>query len=166
LEGLAIEDADIFYGHLGLFCRHLVYFIDIWSILQTFGILYRHLVYFVVIWYILSRVGKLCQEISGNPCWATRTHSFSGWQNIRRVRGANRRLLRLGLRPGADSINQCRPVVTAKLVKFYCETAGLTFDEVIHSNRMSQMNVFQGLGHPCVPFNYVHTSEYWAARHW
>jgi hypothetical protein len=38
---------------------------------------------------------------------------------------------------------------------FYCETDGLTLDEVIDSNRMSQMNVFQKLGHPYIPFNYI-----------
>jgi hypothetical protein len=32
----------------------------------------------------------------------------------------------------------------------YCETAGLTLEEVINSNRMPQMNVFRGLGHPYV----------------
>jgi hypothetical protein len=37
----------------------------------------------------------------------------------------------------------------------YCETAELTFNEVIDWNRMSQMNVFQGLGHPYIPFNYI-----------
>jgi hypothetical protein len=37
---------SVFYGHL-------VYFTDIWSILQTFGLFYRHLVYFTDIWYIL-----------------------------------------------------------------------------------------------------------------
>jgi hypothetical protein len=37
----------------------------------------------------------------------------------------------------------------------YCETAGLTFDKAIDSNRMSQMNVFQKLGHPYSPFDYI-----------
>jgi hypothetical protein len=32
--------------------KMLVYFIDIWSILWSFGIFYRHFVYFVVIWYV------------------------------------------------------------------------------------------------------------------
>jgi hypothetical protein len=44
--------------HLGNFWRVLqwemvVYFMNIWSILQSFVILYGHLVYFVKIWYIL-----------------------------------------------------------------------------------------------------------------
>jgi hypothetical protein len=46
LEGLAVEDVGIFYGHL-------VYFMAIWYILWPFGIFYGHLVYFVAIWYIL-----------------------------------------------------------------------------------------------------------------
>jgi hypothetical protein len=33
-----MEDVGIFYGHL-------VYFMDIWSILWTFGLFYGHLVY-------------------------------------------------------------------------------------------------------------------------
>jgi hypothetical protein len=37
----------------------------------------------------------------------------------------------------------------------YCETDGLTFNEVIDSNRMSQMNVFRGLGHPYMPSDYI-----------
>jgi hypothetical protein len=42
-------------------------FMDIWSILQTFGIVCDHLVYVVVIWNIFSRFGMLNQEKSGNP---------------------------------------------------------------------------------------------------
>jgi hypothetical protein len=42
-----------------------------------------------------------------------------------------------------------------QVTTFYCETAGLAFDKVIDSNRMSQMNVFQKLGHPCIPFDYI-----------
>jgi hypothetical protein len=40
LEGLAMEDYGIFYGHL-------VYFMDTWSILQPFGIFYGHSAHFV-----------------------------------------------------------------------------------------------------------------------
>jgi hypothetical protein len=47
----------------------LVFFIDIWYILQPFGILYGHLAYFVVIWYIFPRFGLFYQEKSGNPGW-------------------------------------------------------------------------------------------------
>jgi hypothetical protein len=46
LEGLAMEDIGIFYGHL-------VYFEAIWYILRQFGIICGHLVYFAAIWYIL-----------------------------------------------------------------------------------------------------------------
>jgi hypothetical protein len=53
LEGLAMEDVGIFYGHL----------VD----LRPFDILYRHLLYFVVIWYIFPRFGVLYHEKSGNP---------------------------------------------------------------------------------------------------
>jgi hypothetical protein len=53
LEGLALENLGIFYGHL-------VYFTAIGNILW-------HLVYFVVIWYIFPRFGILDQEKSGNP---------------------------------------------------------------------------------------------------
>jgi hypothetical protein len=45
LEGLAIENVGIFYGHL-------VYFKAVWSILWPFGIFYDHLIYFMAIWYI------------------------------------------------------------------------------------------------------------------
>jgi hypothetical protein len=38
---------------LVFFYGHLVYFTDIWSILQTFSLFYSHLVYFIEIWYIL-----------------------------------------------------------------------------------------------------------------
>jgi hypothetical protein len=45
----------------------LVYFMDIWSILQPIDIFYGHLVYFVVICYIFPHVGILYEEKSGNP---------------------------------------------------------------------------------------------------
>jgi hypothetical protein len=35
-----------------------------------------------------------------------------------------------------------------------CETTGLTLDKVIDSSNMSQMNVFQGLGHSYIADNY------------
>jgi hypothetical protein len=66
LEGVAIEDVGIFYGHLA-------YFTSVRYILWAFGIFYGHLVYFMVIWYILwalgifFRFGMLYQEKSGNP---------------------------------------------------------------------------------------------------
>jgi hypothetical protein len=41
LESLAMQDVGVFYGHL-------VYFMDIWYILQLFDIFYGHLLYFVV----------------------------------------------------------------------------------------------------------------------
>jgi hypothetical protein len=53
LEGIAIEDVGIFYGHL-------VYFTAIWCISKPFGIFYGNLVYF-------SRFGMLYQGKSGNP---------------------------------------------------------------------------------------------------
>jgi hypothetical protein len=37
----------------------LIYFMDIWNILQTFGIYYDHLVHFVFIWYIFSGLGNI-----------------------------------------------------------------------------------------------------------
>jgi hypothetical protein len=40
LEGLAMEDVDIFYGHLAYFTGHLVYFIAIWYNLCPFGTFY------------------------------------------------------------------------------------------------------------------------------
>jgi hypothetical protein len=54
LEGLAMEDVAVFYGHA-------------WSILRSFVRFYGHLAQFVVIWYTLSRFGILYQEKSGNP---------------------------------------------------------------------------------------------------
>jgi hypothetical protein len=57
LEGLAMDDVGMFYGHL-------VYFMAIWYILWLFGIFYGYLVYFMVIlvylmviWYILWLFG-------------------------------------------------------------------------------------------------------------
>jgi hypothetical protein len=45
----------------------------------------------------------------------------------------------------------------------YCETAGLTLEKVIDSNRMSQMNAFQSFGHPYISDNYIRNSR--AERH-
>jgi hypothetical protein len=53
LEGLRMENAGIFYGHLE-------YFTVIWYILWPFCNV-------VLIWYIFPRFGLLCQEKSGNP---------------------------------------------------------------------------------------------------
>jgi hypothetical protein len=53
LEGLAMKDAGVFYGHL-------VHFTVFCYILWTFGIVRGNLVYF-------SRFGSLYQEKSGNP---------------------------------------------------------------------------------------------------
>jgi hypothetical protein len=53
LEGLALEDVGIFYGHL-------VHFMVFCYILWTLGIVPGNLVYF-------SRFGILYQEKSGNP---------------------------------------------------------------------------------------------------
>jgi hypothetical protein len=53
LEGLAMEDVGIIYGHL-------VHFTVFCYILWTFGIVRRNLVYF-------SRFGILFEEKSGNP---------------------------------------------------------------------------------------------------
>jgi predicted tellurium resistance membrane protein TerC len=53
LEGLRMENAGIFNGHLE-------YFTVIWLMLWPFDNV-------VVIWYIFHRFGKLCREKSGNP---------------------------------------------------------------------------------------------------
>jgi hypothetical protein len=53
LEGLAIEDAGVFYGLL-------VNFPAIWYILG-------HFCKFMVIWFIFPRFGILYHEKSGNP---------------------------------------------------------------------------------------------------
>jgi hypothetical protein len=45
----------------------MVYFIDIWYILWSFGTFCGLLVYFVVIWYIFPRFGIFCREKSGSP---------------------------------------------------------------------------------------------------
>jgi hypothetical protein len=60
LDGLAMENIYIFYGHL-------VYFTAIWYILWAFGIFCGHLVNFRVIWYNFSSFGMLSQEKSGKP---------------------------------------------------------------------------------------------------
>jgi hypothetical protein len=54
LEGLAKENAGIFYGHL-------VHF----TAIQPFDIFYGHLAYSVVIWNIFLRFGILYQEKYG-----------------------------------------------------------------------------------------------------
>jgi hypothetical protein len=38
----------------------LVYFMDIWYVLLSFGSFYGHVVYFVIIWYILRSFGIFC----------------------------------------------------------------------------------------------------------
>jgi hypothetical protein len=48
LEGLRLENMDIFYGHLE-------YFTDIWDILWSFGT-------FVFLWYIYSGFGIMYQK--------------------------------------------------------------------------------------------------------
>jgi hypothetical protein len=48
MEGLAIGDIDIFYGHL-------VYFTAIWYTLWTFGIFCGNFVYFTPFWYVVPR---------------------------------------------------------------------------------------------------------------
>jgi hypothetical protein len=50
-----------------LLWKILVYFMDIWSILQPLEIVHGHLVYFVVIWYTFPHFGIFDQEKSGNP---------------------------------------------------------------------------------------------------
>jgi hypothetical protein len=49
------------------FYGHLVYLINVWSILRPIGLFYAHLVYFRVIWHICPHFGMLYQEKSGNP---------------------------------------------------------------------------------------------------
>jgi hypothetical protein len=44
--------------------KKLIYFMDIWNTLETFGKLYDHLIYFVFIWYLFP---VLHQDKSGNP---------------------------------------------------------------------------------------------------
>jgi hypothetical protein len=53
LEGLAIGDVGVFYGHL-------VNFAVLWCICG-------HFEYFVVIWYTFPRFGMFYHEKSGNP---------------------------------------------------------------------------------------------------
>jgi hypothetical protein len=47
--------------------KMLIYFMDVWNILRTFGIFYDHLVHFVFIWYIFPVFGIMYHENSGNP---------------------------------------------------------------------------------------------------
>jgi hypothetical protein len=50
-----MEDVGAFNGHLVYFTySHLVYLMEIWYTLWTFGIFCGHLVYFVVIWCIFT----------------------------------------------------------------------------------------------------------------
>jgi hypothetical protein len=76
LEGLRLENVNIFNGHLE-------YFIDIWDILWPFGTFCVHLVYFSVL-------GFVHQEKSGNPvCIQVRAHQSrfvtnrSQWHRVR-----------------------------------------------------------------------------------
>jgi hypothetical protein len=62
--------------------KMLLYFMDIWTILQQISMLYGHLVYFMVNWYFCSHFGMQHKEKSGNPgllftaslLFFTRTH--------------------------------------------------------------------------------------------
>jgi hypothetical protein len=65
LEGLAITNIGIFYGHLVYFTVNLVYFVANWY------------AYFLVIWYIFPHFGMLYQEKSGNPGPLTTTKKSS-----------------------------------------------------------------------------------------
>jgi hypothetical protein len=56
LEGLRLENVDIFYCHLEYF---------------TFGIFYDHSVNFVFIWNIIYGFGMMNQEKSDNPACGT-----------------------------------------------------------------------------------------------
>jgi hypothetical protein len=47
--------------------KKIKFFIDICTILLTFGIFYDPLVLFVFIWYIFSGLGIMDQEKSGKP---------------------------------------------------------------------------------------------------
>jgi hypothetical protein len=76
--------------NLGIFWRllqwkMLLYFIDIWSILQPSGIFHWHLVYFVVIKYIFSRFGTLYQGKSGNPAFNTCKIKIPFWNSTENV---------------------------------------------------------------------------------
>jgi hypothetical protein len=74
-----MEDVGLFYGHLvyvvdiwsmlwpfGICCGHSVYVVTIWYMLWPFGICCGHLIYFMVIWYIFPCFGMMYQEKSGN----------------------------------------------------------------------------------------------------
>jgi hypothetical protein len=74
LQGCQMVCFQTINPNLGKFWRVLlwtmmVYFIDTWSILQSFILVYGQWVQFVVIWYIFPRFGILYQEKSGNPGW-------------------------------------------------------------------------------------------------
>jgi hypothetical protein len=63
----------------------------------------------------------------------------------RRTRPIGAALTRVGpslLRSGALKLLRQEPILRLLNLQLYCETAGLTLDEVIDSNCMSQMNVF------------------------
>jgi hypothetical protein len=47
--------------------KMLIYFMDIWNILQTLGKFNDHLVHFVLIWYILSGFWYHAPRKYGNP---------------------------------------------------------------------------------------------------
>jgi hypothetical protein len=49
LEGLRLENVDIFYGHLESFT-------NTWDILWPFGTFCVHLVHFLVFWYHVPRI--------------------------------------------------------------------------------------------------------------
>jgi hypothetical protein len=88
MEGLAMEDVGIFYGHL-------VHFTDFCYILWTFGIVCGNLIYF-------SRFGILYEEKSGNPEQKTKiyhetiltTAAFTNSTLARVASGRSRRLER------------------------------------------------------------------------
>jgi hypothetical protein len=85
LEGLAMEDVAIFYGHL----VHCVVFC---YILWTFGIVHGDLVYF-------SRLGILYQEKSGNP----------DLQNVLSSAQRNLKHVTISLQSGPDELEKKSP---------------------------------------------------------
>jgi hypothetical protein len=60
--------------------KMVVYFMETWSILQSFGIFYDHLVHFVFVWYIFFCFGILYLEKSGNLAQQPRLRNKNGFE--------------------------------------------------------------------------------------
>jgi hypothetical protein len=71
-------------------CKMLVYFMDIWSILQPFDVFYGHLLYFEVIWYIFSPFWYFVPRKIWQPCINERGYAHRNLRSRRSTYALNK----------------------------------------------------------------------------